>query len=147
RNLAVDAVARSASNKYGPGLRRKGSGAICRVGAGVRRQTIPKQNQSRTEQRCGCGIAEQADSRVLRMLRLAFVGTWALAPCETAAHVSKRIICRSRTRGVAQKSYDGKFEAGSCISSRRRPRQFRTALRIGVAIAIVRGIPRMGRRS
>src|SRR5439155_2431993 len=131
RNLAVHAVARSASNEHSPHLRRKGSGPICRVGAGVRRQTIPKQNQSRAEQRCRRGTAEQADSRVLRMLRLAFGGTRTLAPCETVAHVSKCTVCRSGTRSAAQKSYDGKFEAGSCVSSRRRPRQFRTALRIG----------------
>src|SRR5206468_3436082 len=61
RNLAVDAIARSASNEHSPDLRRKGGGAICRVGSGVRRQTIPKQNQSCAEQRCRRGTAEQAD--------------------------------------------------------------------------------------
>src|SRR5437764_14844620 len=102
RNLAIDAVARSVSNGHGPGLRRKGSGAICRVGAGVRRQTIPKQNQSCAEQRCGRGSTAQAHSRVLRMLRLAFVCTRTLAPYETVAHVSKCTICRSGTRSAAQ---------------------------------------------
>lgn len=124
RNLAVDAVGRSAGNKHGRDLRRKGSGAIRRVGAGVRRQTIPEQNQSCAEQRCGRGTTAQADSRVLRMLRLAFVGTRALAACETTAHVSKRVVCRSGARRAAQKSYRGKLETGSCVSSRRRPRSF-----------------------
>ena len=41
-------------------------------------------------------------------------------------------------RRAAQKSYGGKSEAGGCISSRRRPRQFRTAVRISVALAIMR---------
>ena len=127
RNLAPDAVGGSGSGKHGVDVRRKGSRTIRRVGPRVRRQTISKQNQSCAEQRCGRGAAAQTHSGVLRLLRLAFVSARALAACETAAHVSKCTICRAGARGTAKKSYRGKFEAGSCVSSRRRPRQFRTA--------------------
>src|SRR4026207_880139 len=136
RDLGPDAA--GGRGKHGVDVRRKGSRTIRRVSAGMRRQTVSKQNQSCAEQRCRRGTAVQTYSGVLRLLRLAFVGPRALAPCETAAHISKCAICRAGTRGTPQKSYNGKFEAGSCVSSRRRPRQFRTAVRIGVAVAIVR---------
>ena len=104
RNLAPDAVGGSGSSKHGADVRRKGSRTIRRVGAGVRRQTISKQNQSCAEQRCGRGTAAQTHSGVLRMLRLAFVGTRALAACETAAHVSKCIRLPQQAREALRKS-------------------------------------------
>src|SRR4030095_10989385 len=73
RNLGADSVGRSAGNEHGPDLRRKGSGAIRRVGACVRREAIPKQNQSCAKQRRGRSAAARTHAGILRLLRLAFV--------------------------------------------------------------------------
>src|SRR6266550_3576463 len=124
RNPACDAIGGSGSNEHGPDLRRKGSRTVRKIDVSVRREAVPEQNQSCAEQRCGCGAAAQAHACILRMLRLAFVDTRALAACETTTHLSKSIVCRSGARGAAQKPYGGEFETGSCVSSWRGPRQF-----------------------
>src|SRR4029077_570784 len=71
RNPAADAVGHSGGNEHGSGLRRNGSRTFRKIGPGERREAVPEQNQSCAEQRCGRGTTAQADSRVLRMLRLA----------------------------------------------------------------------------
>src|SRR5205807_4347027 len=103
--------------------------AVREVGTSVRRKGIPKQDQSCFKQRYRRGTAAQAYTSVLWMLRLAFLGARTLAACETAAHFSERFVCRAGARGTAQKSYCRKFEAGSYIYSRGRPRQLRTTVR------------------
>src|SRR5919198_4668664 len=77
-----------------PDFRRNGSRTVRQIGAGLRSQRIPKQDQSRAEQRCGCGPAAQTHADILRMLRLAFVSARTLAAHETAAHISKSIVCQ-----------------------------------------------------
>src|SRR6266446_449134 len=103
RDPACDAISGSGNNEHDPDLRRKGSRTVRKIGVGVRREAVPEQNQSCTEQRCGCGAAAQAHTRILRMLRLAFVGARTLAARETAAHVSERFVCRTGARRAAQK--------------------------------------------
>src|SRR6267378_1200368 len=136
-NPAADAIGRSGGNGHGPDLRRKVSRTIRRIGAGVRREAVPEQNQSCPEQRCGCGGAARAHACILRMLRLAFVSARTLAARETTAHVSKCIVCRAGARGAAKEPYGGKFETGSCVSPWRREDEFRTPIWIGVAAAIM----------
>src|ERR1700730_3733570 len=103
RNPAADAIARSGNNEHGPGLRRKGSRTVRKIGAGVRWEAVPEQDKSCAEQRCGCGAAAHAHARILRMLRLAFVSARTLAARETVAHVSKCSICPAGARRAAQK--------------------------------------------
>src|SRR4029453_5907165 len=127
-----------------PSLRRKSSGTFRKIGAGVRCQGIPKQNQSCVEQRCGCGAAAQTHADILRMLRLAFISARTLVARETVTHISKCIVCQRGAGGTAQKTYCGKVKTGCCLSSRRRPDEFRTAVWIGVATAIMHRTARVG---
>src|SRR5262249_53259611 len=88
--------------------------------------------------------ATETDARVLRLLRLAFVSAWTLAAGAAVAHLSRRVIRKRRARRFEGKPHSRKSEQGSRISERRRPREFRTAVRISMAVATLRRAARMG---
>src|SRR6476620_2689320 len=105
RNFAPDAVDLSRSDGLGADIRREGRRAVREIGARVCREGISEQNQSCLKQRNGCGPAEQAYAGVLWLLRLAFLGARTLVARKTAAHLSRRILCRSGARCASKKSY------------------------------------------
>ena len=73
---------------------------VSRPRARLRPQGIPEQDQPHDEQRCRCGAAAHADARVLRLLRLAFVGARPLAAGAAGADVSRCAICGARTEAL-----------------------------------------------
>src|SRR5688572_22153385 len=78
-------VGRVARDRDRPGTavgghaRRTHRRTVCGPGAGMRPQGIPEQDRPRPELSYGCEVAARADARLLRMLRLAFVGARPLA--------------------------------------------------------------------
>src|SRR2546423_13754192 len=111
----------------------------------MRAQGISQQDQSRSQRRQRCRTTTKTDARVLRLLRLAFLSAWALAAGAVVAHFPGRIVRQRRTRCLENKPQLRKSEAGSGISAGRRPGEFRTSIRIGVAVATLRRVARMGR--
>ncbi len=119
-------------------------GAIREPGAGVRAKRISKQNLAQPELRCRRCAAAQTHTGVLRLLRLAFVGARTLAARAAGAHVSRRAVHATRTRGAEEIADARKHCAGSGVSARRRASELRAAVRPRLAAAARCGATRIG---
>ena len=97
--------------------RRRGT-AFCRSRARVRAQGVSEQDRARPRERCGRAPPAGTDARVLRLLRLAFVGTCALAARTDRAAVSSQRDCKHRPRGARRKPYPREDWLGADVSAR-----------------------------
>src|SRR5205085_12309070 len=91
------------------------------------------QDQPSSEQRRRRGAAAQTHARILRLLRLAFVGARPLAARAARENISGRALRQIGARSAPEKSDRGKPETGSRLPPRRGTGELRTAVRNGVA--------------
>src|SRR5258706_988 len=112
----------------------------------VRAQAVSEPCEPHHEQRCRRGAAAAAHARVLRLLRLAFVGPRTLAAGAAGAQVSRGAVRRARARRAARKLDGRAHRRRSEVSAPRRPAELRAPVWTGLAHAARRRVARVGPR-
>src|SRR6185295_13795868 len=104
---------------------------------------VPEQDLAQSQLRCGRRAAAQAHAGVLRLLRLALLGSRSLAARAAGAHVSRRAVRGEGPRSAGTKHHPGEHRAGGYLSARRWTGELRAPVRPRLAAATRRRAARV----
>src|SRR6185295_13856884 len=136
----------SRARRTGAGwVRCHGRGAVREAGARLRAQGVSEQDRARALRRRRREAAARAHPRVLRLLRLAFLGARPLAAGALGAYVPRRTVRRAGAASPGPE-LDARARRGrGALPGRSGAGLVRAALRARLAAPTRRRAPRMGR--